>query len=121
MNARVNEVAAVATAYYDAMVSGDEPALRRLFDARASVVGHFEGALLWQTLDEFIAETLASVGRHGVIEGRVERVDVVGDTATAVVGGRYWGLWFEDILAMVEIDGAWRIVAKTFRVRPNDT
>ena len=111
-------VATLAQAYYDTMVAGDEAGMRRVFDARAPIVGHYLGELLWQSLDEFIAEARGLVGQHGRIESRIERVDVIGDTAIALVGGRYAGLWFEDHLAMVRIDGAWRVVAKTFRVKP---
>jgi hypothetical protein len=108
----------LAQDYYDTMVASDEAGIRRVFDARASVVGHFEGELLWQDLDAFIAETREYVGKHGKEECRIERVDIHGDTAVAVVGGRYAKLWFEDLLAMVKIDGAWRVVAKTFWVKP---
>ena len=111
-------VRALAQAYYDTMVAGDEAGMRAAFDARAPVVGNFEGALLWQDLDAFIAEAVGLVGRHGQEESRIERADLVGDTAVAVVGGRYAGLWFEDHLAMVKVAGTWRIVAKTFHVVP---
>ncbi len=108
----------LAQAYYDTMVAADEAGMRRVFDARAPIVGHFDGEFLWQSLDEFIAEAREVVGKHGKEERRIERVDIHGDTALAVVGGRYAELWFEDQLAMVKVDGAWRVVAKTFWVKP---
>lgn len=109
---------AVAEDYYRSMVAGDEAGLGRVFDARAPIVGHYQGEFLWQDLDAFIAEAQDLVGKHGDEACRIERIDVVGDTAVALVGGRYAGLWFEDHLAMVKIAGTWRVVAKTFRVRP---
>lgn len=108
----------LAQAYYDTMVACDEAGMRRVFDARAPIVGHFDGEFQWQSLDEFIAEARDVVGRHGKEESRIERVDIHGDTALAVVGGRYAQLWFEDQLAMVKVDGTWRVVAKTFWVKP---
>ncbi|MDA0218414.1 MAG: nuclear transport factor 2 family protein [Proteobacteria bacterium] len=111
-------VRALAQDYYDTMVAADEAGIRRVFDSRAPVVGHFQGQLLWQDLDAFIAETCDFVGKHGKEESRIERVELHGDTAYAVVGGRYAELWFEDQLAMVKIDGNWRVVAKTFWVKP---
>jgi len=108
----------LALAYYDTMVASDEAGIRQVFDARAPVVGHFQGELLWQSLDDFIAETREFVGQHGKEECRIEQLDIRGDTALAVVGGRYAKLWFEDQLAMVKIDGTWRVVAKTFWVKP---
>ena len=109
-------VRALAQAYYDTMVAGDEAGMRQVFDPRAPIVGNFEGKLLWQDLDSFIAETEKLIGKHGVQESRIERADVIGDTALAVVGGRYAGLWFRDHLAMVKIEGTWRVAAKTFHV-----
>jgi len=108
----------LAQAYYDTMVASDEAGMRRIFDARAPIVGHFLGEFLWASLDDFIAETREYVGQHGKEECRIERVDIHGDTALAVVGGRYAKLWFEDQLAMVKIDGTWRVIAKTFWVKP---
>lgn len=116
---RTDDEAAVGTlaqAYYDTMVAGDEDGMRAVFDARAPIVGHFEGALLWQDLDAFIAEAKGLIGQHGREECTIRRAEVIGDTALAVVGGRYAGLWFEDQLAMVRIEGTWRVVAKTFHV-----
>lgn len=106
----------VAVRYYRSMVAGDEAELRRLFDARAPIVGHFEGDFMWQDLDAFIAEAKSLVGQHGQEECRVEGVRVDGDIAMVEVGGRYSDLWFIDHLAMVQVEGHWRIVAKTFHV-----
>ncbi|MEX2649068.1 MAG: nuclear transport factor 2 family protein [Alphaproteobacteria bacterium] len=111
-------VRAVAEAYCDAMVSGDEAGLRRVFDARAPIVGYFGGVLQWHDLEGFIAKAKGRVGQHGALDSRIERIDVVGDTAVALIGGRYAWLWFEDSLAMVRIDGTWRVVAKTFWIKP---
>ncbi|MDA0219100.1 MAG: nuclear transport factor 2 family protein [Proteobacteria bacterium] len=112
-------VRALAQACYDTMVAGDEAGMREVFDARAPIVGNFEGSLLWQDLDAFVAEARELVGRHGKEESRIERIEIVGDTALAVVAGRYAGLWFRDQLAMVKCAGVWRIAAKTFHVAPS--
>ncbi len=112
-------VRGAAKDYYRAMVAADAAALRRLFDPRASIIGHFEGAFLWLDLESFIAEAESLVGKHGQEECRVESVTVGGDIAVAVAAGRYAGLWFLDHLSMVRVEGAWRIVAKTFDVVPD--
>lgn len=111
-------VRALAQDYYDTMVAADEAGIRRVFDPRAPVVGHFQGQFMWASVDEFIDETREFFGKHGQLESRIEHVELHGDTAYAVVGGRYAALWFEDQLAMVKIDGTWRVVAKTFWVKP---
>jgi hypothetical protein len=112
------DVARTALGYYDAMVRGDEAALRQLFDPRAPVVGHFDGAFQWLDLDAFIAEANGLVGQHGAEECRIEGLQVDGDIAWVAVQGRYAGLWIADHLALVRVDQRWRIVAKTFHIMP---
>ncbi|WP_137701772.1 nuclear transport factor 2 family protein [Marimonas lutisalis] len=110
------EIAETAERYYRAMVTGDRDALRELFDARASIIGRYEGELLWQDLDSFIEETESLVGQHGREECRVECIRVDGDIATICIGGRYAGLWFIDHLAMIESNHRWVIISKSFNV-----
>ena len=112
-------VIALARTYYRAMVEGDGATLRQIFDARAPVVGTFDGTFMWQSLEEFITETEESIGKHGEPESTIDSLQVIGDTATVAVGGRYWERWFVDQLAMVRTEGSWRIVAKTFHVTPS--
>ena len=105
-----------AQRYYDAMVHGDGDALRELFDARVGIVGHFEGAFLWQSLDDFIDETKGLVGQHGAETCTIETIRIDGSIAAVTIAGRYAGLWIVDHLLMVDVDGALKIVAKTFHV-----
>ena len=111
-------VEAVAEAYYTAMVEGDEIALRNLFAADAPVIGTMDGAFMPQTVGEFAAETRDLVGQHGVLESRIDAIQVTGDMALVTVGGRYWKRWFTDQLAMVRGAEGWRIHAKTFYCHP---
>jgi len=110
-------VIALAQPYYRAMYDGDGATLRQIFDARAPVVGTFDGTFMWQSLDEFITEAEGSIGSHGASESSIDSLQVIGDTAMVAVGGRYWKRWFVDQLAMVRAEGAWRIIAKTFHVQ----
>ena len=45
-SARAADLVQVCEQYYHAMVTGDEGALRALFDPRAPIAGHYEGAFL---------------------------------------------------------------------------
>ena len=110
------DVQRTAESYYRAMVAGDGDRLRDLFDPRAPIAGNFEGNLLWQSLDLFIAEAQNLVGQHGVEACVIEGVRIDGDLATVTVAGRYAGLWFRDHLAMIRSEGRWKIAAKTFQV-----
>ena len=46
----------VARAYYEGSIAGDEALLSRAFHPRACIVGNYQGELMWQTLEEFVAE-----------------------------------------------------------------
>ena len=112
--------AAMQTAqdYYDAMVAGDEARLRALFDARAPIAGHYEGEYQWLDLDAFVSEAVSLIGQHGAQHCAVKSVRVDGDIATVVIRGRYAGQIFVDHLSMLEVDGRWKITAKTFYAAP---
>ncbi|MDG2481540.1 MAG: nuclear transport factor 2 family protein [Alphaproteobacteria bacterium] len=101
-------------AYYRTMVEGDEEGLRALFASDAPIVGTVDGEFIWDSLDAFVVEAKDSVGKHGEIEGRIDALQVIGDTALVTVGGRYLEMWFTDQLAMVRGDDGWRIHGKTF-------
>jgi hypothetical protein len=112
----------LAERYYAAMVAGDRDALCMLFDARAAIVGNFEGAFLWLDLENFIAETESLVGQHGKAECSVESLRIDGDIATVAVRGRYAGMWIIDHLSAVRVGAVrvgadWKIVGKTFHVQ----
>lgn len=103
-----------ATRYYRAMVAGDETELRLLFDSRAQIMGHYEGAFQWLDLDTFIDETKDLIGQHGEERCAVEGIRIDGDIATVAIRGRYAGLDFVDHLSMVAVDDRWVITAKSF-------
>jgi hypothetical protein len=105
-----------ATRYYRAMVAGDEDELRRLFDSRAPIVGHFQGEFQWLGLDAFIEEAKSLIGQHGEEGCSVESIRVDGDIATVTIRGRYAGLWFLDHLSVVEVNDRWTITGKSFHV-----
>ena len=123
MSQRTNEtdiiaVTEVVRIYYDGMMAGDETMLGRAFHPRACVVGNEHGAFTWSTLDEFIAECKNAVAQAGPHEWRIEALSFVGDTAMVKLGGQFAGVWYTDDLSIVRIDGAWRIVHKTFYAHP---
>jgi hypothetical protein len=105
-----------ATGYYRAMVTGDEAALRRLFDSRAPIAGHYQGEFQWIGLDAFIDEAKSLIGQHGEEGCAVESLRIDGDIATVAIRGRYAGLWFLDHLSIVRVDDRWTITGKTFHV-----
>jgi Putative lumazine-binding len=111
------EIRDLSERYYAAMVAGDRDTLGKLFEARAAIVGNYDGAFLWLDLEAFIAETESLVGQHGAEECGVESLRVDGDIATVAVRGRYAGVWLVDHLSAVRVGTGWRIVGKTFHVQ----
>ncbi|MBF8289754.1 MAG: hypothetical protein HW391_722 [Chloroflexi bacterium] len=120
-DATIAAVTDVARAYYDGMLAGDEAKLRSAFHPRAAIVGNEGGSLYWGTLDEFIAECKRTVPHAGPSDWRIENLSFEGDTALVRLGGQYAGVWYTDDLSMLLIDGAWRIVHKTFYPHPGGT
>ena len=89
-----------------------------MFDSRASVIGHWEGSLAFDSLDDFIESTVDAATGDGPFECRIDNLVAVGDTAVVTVGGYCYGVWFTDHLSMLKVDGTWRIVAKTYYAHP---
>jgi len=123
MSQRTNEadiaaVTEVVRAYYDGSMEGDEAKLARAFHPRASIVGNYHDELYWATLDQYAAECKQGVAEAGRYEWRINGLSFEGDTALVRVGCQYAGDWYSDDLSMVRIDGAWRIVHKTFYAHP---
>ena len=114
----VNEVIALASAYYEAMVNADEAQLRQVFHPKASIIGNAYGALEFDSLDAFIAGTCDAKTGKGPFEYHVDSVVVKGDTAAITVGGYSYGAWITDHLSLLKIDDQWQIVAKTFYIDP---
>ena len=113
-------VIALADDYFKAMLDADEAALRRIFDPRASVIGHEDGKFDFASLDAFIASTSDAKTGDKPFDCRVEGLTTVGDIAVVTVGNYCYGTWFTDHLSMLKVDGSWRIVAKTYYAHPED-
>jgi len=116
--ADIAAVTEVVRAYYDGMTTGDEVKLTQAFHPRASVVGNLQGQLVWQTFEEFVAECKGAAGDAGASEWRIDGVSFQGDTALVRLGDQFAGDWYTNDLSMLRIDGAWRIVHKTWYVHP---
>ena len=91
---------------------------RRAFHPRACIVGNHQGQLEWQTFEEFVAECKEAAGDAGAYGWRIDGLSFQGDTALVRLRDQFAGEWYSDDLSMLRIDGAWRIVHKTWYVHP---
>lgn len=113
-----DQISAVVGAYVEAMVFADEAALRDLFHPSCAIVGNYQGAVEWLTLEEFIAAILlegrAPEGTRPFWE--IELIDRTADSAVVRVVDDFAGMRFTDHLSLLRIHDHWRIVHKLYHL-----
>jgi hypothetical protein len=102
--------------YIHAMTYGDAGLIREVFDPRASIVGNFEGATEWLTLEDFI-DQIGSTDR-GLPDRdpafQILGVDTSGDSASAKLTTTFAGMNFSEYLSLLQRDRNWTIVHKLY-------
>ena len=104
-------------AYVGAMTRGDRAALERIFFEGASEVGHFQGELLWNPREAFIAMCEEYADAAADTSWTIRNISVHGDIAVVHVQNDWAGMPFDDLLTLLLHDGAWRVVSKAYRIR----
>ncbi|MBI1385044.1 MAG: nuclear transport factor 2 family protein [Rhizobiales bacterium] len=112
------DVVSVVGDYYDSMIANDEAGLRRVFHPKAQIAGHFGGALEIADLDQFVSGAQYARSGDGPFEWRLDGLILLGDTAVVTVTGYCFGAWITDHVSLLRIEGQWRIIGKTYYVRP---
>jgi putative lumazine-binding protein len=104
--------------YYDGLYYGDTALLREVFHPDARYVTVSGGELLQLDMASYfpIVEARSSPQQLGEPYGfQVDSLEFAGPaTALARVRSSMLGKDFIDLLAMIQLDGAWRIIAKVF-------
>ncbi|UHS56808.1 nuclear transport factor 2 family protein [Agrobacterium vaccinii] len=107
------------TDYVQAMSYGDASLLREVFDPRASIVGNYEGATEWLSLEDFIHQ-IRSAG-SGLQEHQpdheIHGIDRAGDTASVKLTNRFSGMHFSEYLCLLERDKNWTITHKLYALQ----
>lgn len=110
-------IAAAVQLYIDGASKGDADKLREGFHESAWMYGAVGG----QRFDMPISQMTAIVGEHpldsdGAYRARITSIEQVGDAATATVEeeGCWGNVSFVDHFTLQKIDGAWKIVNKSF-------
>ena len=111
-------IRAVIHLYVDGMAFANEPALKKAFHPRASIIGNFEGAVEWMSRDDFIAAILAEEparpGTQPLMD--IQTIDIEGDAASAKVIDEFAGYRFSDYLSLLKVDGRWSIANKLYHL-----
>jgi hypothetical protein len=112
-------IAQTVSDYVQGMTYADASLLREVFDPRASIVGNYEGATEWLSLEDFIHQIRSN--DQGLQEQQQEfeilGIDKTGDTASVKLTTRFAGLGFSEYLTLLERDRNWTIIHKLYYVR----
>jgi hypothetical protein len=108
-------ISRVVQVFIEAEAQGDVAKFAEAFHPDARMFGHVEGERYDMPISEYstAAQPANSEGTH---RGRLVSLTQVGDAAQAVVAedGAWGSASFVDFLSLARIDGAWKIVSKTF-------
>ena len=111
------EITRVVNLYAEGVRDGDAAKLREAFHPQAWMFGSLAGTRYDEPIDELIALVDGKpVDVDGSFQARMVSVEQVGDAACAVLEeDGFWGtVSFTDFFTLARIDGAWKIVTKTF-------
>jgi hypothetical protein len=111
------EITRVVNLYAEGVRDGDAAKLREAFHPQAWMFGSLAGTRYDEPIDELIALVDGKpVDVDGSFQARVVSVEHEGDAAFAVLEeDGFWGtVSFRDFFTLARIDGAWKIVNKTF-------
>ena len=108
-------IGACIDTYCEAMRRGSAALVEEAFHEDARIAGPDDGALAQMSRGDF-AELVADKGPHPDLDERILGVSVDGGVATARVADSYLGRRFIDHLALVKLEGRWRIYTKLWHV-----
>jgi hypothetical protein len=116
-SADIAAITEVVRTYATAMTSGDRAELERIFFEKSSEVGHYEGELLWNSRDAFIAMCEAEADISAKAWWEIRNISIHGDIAVVHVEDDWAGMRFDTILTMLKHEGDWRVMAKAYRIQ----
>ena len=101
--------------YFQGHATGDGAHFRKVFHPESKLFFMREGKFAQRTSEEYIA---GAPGKPAADEAQRKRtidwIDVAGDTAVVKLTLTYPAVTFTDYMALLKIDGEWKIVNKMF-------
>ena len=101
--------------YFQGHATGDGAHFRKVFHPESKLVFVREGKYAQRTSEEYIS---GASGKPAADEAERKRaidwIDVTGDTAVVKLTLTYPAVTFTDYMALLKIDGEWKIVNKMF-------
>ena len=105
-------IAELMQRYFEAIHDGDVPALREIFHPENRLAGLRGDEERFSSLEQFLAR-VGNRPKQDAFNYRLLSVDRSGRAGVAKIAYRYHGVDFVDYMAVLELDGRWRIVAKS--------
>jgi metallo-beta-lactamase class B len=106
--------------YFLAHAQGDPNYIRQVFSPDASVAFIDQGQIKRWTREQFAERFRAPAPDEYRRVRRIERLDVDGNVASAVVSLDYPQVRFSDHLSLLKTDDSWKIVSKAFSADHRD-
>jgi regulator of protease activity HflC (stomatin/prohibitin superfamily) len=104
--------------YVRAQQTGNADFIRKAFAKDAKVVGYLQGQLISWSVDEYAARFTGKPAADEAQRQRsVELLDINVDAAVGKVVLDYPSIKFTDHMALLKLDGEWKIVGKTFHAQ----
>ncbi len=103
--------------YVLAMSVGDEQGLRAAFHPSASVIGNYQGAVEWLSVDGYVGEVVgAGLPPNHDPPCSIGMIDITDDAASVRVEDEFGTMRFTDYLSLLKIAGEWKIVNKVYHL-----
>jgi len=103
--------------YFDGLYHSDTEMLEKAFDPDAFLHGYFEGHLVHVPFKAWLkqVEDRPAPSKNGeAYDMKIVSVDITDNIAQVKVFDLYLGKSFTDYLALIKVDGNWRIMNKMF-------
>lgn len=111
-------VEAVVARYIDGATQGNVEELRSIFHPQAAMFGYIQGDLLAGGVEPYfdaVANTPAPASSGEPYSAEITEMHVDGTAASATISEKsYLGMQFTTFFHLLQIDGDWKIVSKTF-------
>jgi hypothetical protein len=105
--------------YIHAQQTGDSQYIRQAFARDARVIGYFNDALVNWSVEEYASRFSGKPAADEAQRVRsFELISITRDTAIGKIVLDYPAVLFTDYMALLKIDGEWKIVSKTFNALP---
>ncbi len=105
--------------YLKAHATGEGEYIRKAFHPDAKIMSYRDGKFQQLTAAEFAARFSGKpAADEAQRKRRIVNLDIVGNTATAKIELDYPNALITDYMALMKIDGEWKIVNKIFYVEP---